>query len=459
MSQAVSFLVPVRLIDRLSALPWRRVLTWLFVFTLLTHLPILVLVGLDPNRAFFGTDSHQYEVLATNLLDRSIFSLQTSPPYEPDIFRTPGYPLLMAAIYGVSGRSVLALAVVQVLFTACTAVLLASLAYRLRRSRAIAITAAVIWAITPVPALFSGMIAPETLFTSLLILTLYCLLQPDGSFRWWHAVLAGLAYGLAVLTRPIGIVLIPVLILAAFWRHPPRQWLRILVPGILAVGLVLMPWLVRNYRLYRQITLSSVGGPILLFYKTASVIAHEAGVSFPDGQELVGSYYQDYLQRHPEIDNPAKASQAMSAVAWEIILKRPIAFAWYSALDSLYGLAPGASTAIVFLRPGMLDPNTLTGSPAMAALGHPFVAFVTAVLTLFYVVFYVLSALGTVWLVRKRDWFALLTLLLLIAVPLYVGGGASSSRYRVPVEPYLALLAAEGIWTGVLWLKARRSLS
>ena len=148
----------------------------------------------------------------------------------------------------------------------------------------------------------------------------------------------------------------------------------------------------------------------------------------------------------------------MSAVAWEIILKRPVAFAWYNALDSLYGLVPGVSTAIVFLRPGMLDPNTLTGSPAMAALGHPLVAFVAGVLTLFYVVFYVLSALGTVWLVRKRDWFALLTLLLLIAIPLYVAGGASSSRFRVPVEPYLALLAAEGIWTGALWPKARRTL-
>jgi len=434
------------------------VLAWLFVFTLLTHLPILVLVGLDPNRTFFGGDSHQYHVLATNLLDRGIFSLQTSPPYEPDIFRTPGYPLFMAAIYGISGHSLLALAVVQVLLAACTTVLLAGLAYRLRRSRAVAITAAVIWAITPIRALFSGMIAPETLFTSLLILILYCLIQPNDSSRWWHAALAGLAYGLAVLTRPIGIILIPILILVLLWQHPPRQWLRTLVAAILAVGLVLMPWLVRNYRLYRRITLSSIGGFNLLFYTTASVIAHEAGVSFLDGQELVGSYYQDYLQRHPEIHNPAEQSQAMMAVAIEIILKRPIAFAWYNLLHSLYGMAPGVSTAIVFLRPGMLDPNTVQGSPAVAALGHPLVAFVAGVLTLFYVPLYALSAVGLLRLFWKRDWFVLLTMLLLIAVPLYAAGGASSSRFRVPIEPYLALLAAEGIWTGVLWLKARRTL-
>ena len=446
MLQAFSFRVPVRLIDRLSALRWRRVLAWLFAFTLLTHLPILVLVGLDPNRAFFGGDSLQYHVLAANLLDRGIFSLQASPPYEPDIFRTPGYPLLMATIYGASGRSLLALAVVQVLLAACTTVLLASLAYRLRRSRAVAITAAVIWAIAPIPALFSGMIGPETLFTSLLVLVLYCLIHPGSSRRWWHAVLAGLAYGLAVLTRPIGIILIPILILVLLWQHPPRQWLRSLLPGVLAVGLVLMPWLVRSYRLYGQVTLSSSGGFNLLFYNTASVIARETGVSFPDGQELVGFYCQDYLQRHPEIDNPAEASQAMRAVAW------------YNLLDSLYGLAPGVSTAIVFLRPGMLDPNTPSGSPAMEVLGHPLVAFVATLLTLFYVSLYALSALGALRLFRERDWFALVTMLLLIAEMLYVAGGASSSRFRVPVEPYLALLAAEGIWTGVLWLKARRTL-
>jgi len=120
------------------------VLAWLFASTLLTHLPILVLVGLNPNCAFSGGDSHQYHVLATSLLDRGIFSVQTSPPYELDIFRTPGYPLLMAVIYGVSGCSLLALAVVQALLTACTTVLLASLTYRLRRSRAIAVTAAVV---------------------------------------------------------------------------------------------------------------------------------------------------------------------------------------------------------------------------------------------------------------------------------------------------------------------------
>jgi len=96
-------------------------------------------------------------------------------------------------------------------------------------------------------------------------------------------------------------------------------------------------------------------------------------------------------------------------------------------------------------------------SPAMAVLGlgHPLVAFVAAVLAPFYVPLYALSAMGLVQLLRKRDWFALLTLLLPIAVLLYAPGIASGSRMRVPVEPYLALLAAEGIWTGVQWFKAR----
>jgi len=85
------------------------------------------------------------------------------------------------------------------------------------------------------------------------------------------------------------------------------------------------------------------GGFNLLFYNTASVIAHEASVSLPEGQELVGSYWQDYLQWHPEIRNPAEQSQAMMAVAIETILKRPVAFAWYNLLDSLQGLLPGES--------------------------------------------------------------------------------------------------------------------
>ena len=230
------------------------------------------------------------------------------------------------------------------------------------------------------------MIGTETLFTTLLVLVLYCLVRPHSSSRWWHVALAGLAYGLAVVTRPVGIVLIPVLILVLLWQHRPCWWLQTLVPGVLAVGLVLMPWLVRNYRLYKRITLSTIGGYNLLFYNASSFIAHEAGVPFSQGRDRATVYYQDYLQRHPEIDNPAEESQAMSAAAWEIILKRPIAFAWYNALDSLYGLAPGITVAIQFLRPGMVKPPPdyeLGTSPAMAALGYPLVAFVAAVLTLF----------------------------------------------------------------------------
>jgi len=45
---------------------------------------------------FASVDARDYQILATNLLQRGVFSLQTDPPYLPDGIGTPLYPAFLA---------------------------------------------------------------------------------------------------------------------------------------------------------------------------------------------------------------------------------------------------------------------------------------------------------------------------------------------------------------------------
>ena len=70
-------------------------------------------------------------------------------------------------------------------------------------------------------------------------------------------------------------------------------------------------------------------------------------------------------------------------------------------------------------------------------------------ITGYYVLFYILIALGTILTVRNRNWLALIIGLLIPIWFLYLPGIAGNARFRAPVEGLLTLIAAVAIiWIG-----------
>src|SRR5215472_9588816 len=72
---------------------------------------VIYLVHVPP--VIMGPDSDSYHNLAVNLLRHHAFSSAEEPPYEPTLFRPPGYPLFLTIIYAFANQSVLAVRVVQ----------------------------------------------------------------------------------------------------------------------------------------------------------------------------------------------------------------------------------------------------------------------------------------------------------------------------------------------------------
>jgi 4-amino-4-deoxy-L-arabinose transferase-like glycosyltransferase len=254
-------------------------------------------------------DGRTYAQIARNVLEQHVYSHETEAPYDPSLIRLPGYPLFLASIYSVFGHtSNGAVRIAQALIDTATCALVALLAFYWQpdetRKRATAIAALALAAVCPFTTIYAATILTEVP-TTFLVMAMF--LAATFAFRngsttedaegstenvsfkrallWW--LVAGLCGGLAVLFRPdsglfalaIGLTLV---ITAPIWsavasaaRHrfgslveasgdevpkrrrrfalPAHSTSRTLAAGTLfslAFVLVLVPWTIRNARVF-----------------------------------------------------------------------------------------------------------------------------------------------------------------------------------------------------------------
>ena len=181
-------------------------------------------------------DSEQYLLLGASIRHRLSYTWN----HEPNTFRTPGYPLLLALLDG----NLTAIIVVQALLAGLTVFLVGLVGLRLFNPRAGLLGAALL--AVDIPSIFlSGTVMSEVLFTFSAVLAAALFLgwsQDRGRkacegkpSRTLSAAAAGLVLGFAALVRPIalfafvpfGLVLVArrnwrglVLMLVAFFMLP-----------------------------------------------------------------------------------------------------------------------------------------------------------------------------------------------------------------------------------------------
>jgi hypothetical protein len=162
-------------------------------------------------RSLAEGDAPTYYVLADHLIDGMGYRYAADQP--PTAKRTPGYPLFLAAIFQVSGRSFSAVRVAQCALDVVTTYLVFALTVLLMGSRSVGLLAALAYAIYPPAIMSSTYIMTETLYTFLLVLAI---IATCYAFKLRsHALCAASGVGLALstLTRP-GAFLLPFAFLA-----------------------------------------------------------------------------------------------------------------------------------------------------------------------------------------------------------------------------------------------------
>ena len=216
----------------------RRQLLLIFILALAARLGFIAVRG-----TFEAPDTAEYRLLARNVLRFHTFSMNEKPPIAPAIRRPPVYPLFLTSMMAVTSSRT-APAIAQAVLDALVAVMIFLIASRAVRPP-FAIGVSLFYALHPGPIANAAAILSETLFATLVCTAALLTLMAAERLRATFAAGSGIAFGLAALTRSIGVVyLIAVLgVLLAF------RFRRVaIIAGISAV-IVIAPWIIRSSRL------------------------------------------------------------------------------------------------------------------------------------------------------------------------------------------------------------------
>ncbi|MFN8521717.1 MAG: glycosyltransferase family 39 protein [Chloroflexota bacterium] len=170
------------------------------------------------------------------------FDLARGSGFDLSLKRTPGYPVFVAASIAAVGEDLRALGFIQHLLGCLSAVLTFALG-RTVFGTASGLLAGLSIAMHGGLLLSEQSVMTEALFNPLIAASLTTLVMASrtGRYRWF--TVAGLLIGISVLTRPVAQSLIPLLAIAgALTLAPWPRRARLTLVGLAAYGLITVPW-------------------------------------------------------------------------------------------------------------------------------------------------------------------------------------------------------------------------
>jgi len=215
-------------------------------------------------------DGRVYSQIARNVLEQHVYSHDSQAPFNPSIIRLPGYPLFLAGIYAVFGHgNNTAVRIIQAVLDTATCALIAWAVFEWavdeeRKHRA-ALIALGLAAVCPFTTIYVATILTEVATNFLavaMVLTVTFAFKATVRKRaliWW--VVTGLIAGLAVLFRPDsglfaaaigGTLMISALVGRNAGPFFTRMRGAILSAALFSIAfcLVLVPWTIRNRRVF-----------------------------------------------------------------------------------------------------------------------------------------------------------------------------------------------------------------
>jgi len=202
-------------------------------------------------------DGRVYSQIARNMLEQHVYSIESQAPYTPTLIRLPGYPLFVAAIYSLFGHgNNTAVRVVQAVLDTITCALIAWVVFEWSRKRWAALIALALAAVCPFTAIYVATIlteVPTNFLAVAMVLTTTFAFKATTRKRvlmWW--IVTGLLAGIAVFFRPdsgLFAAAIGLTLMVSGLRKFREATLQAAVFS-LAFCLVLVPWTIRNRRLF-----------------------------------------------------------------------------------------------------------------------------------------------------------------------------------------------------------------
>lgn len=352
--------------------------------------------------------------------------------FYPDTARTtmrePGYPLLLAGLLVAFGNSFAAVKVANMCLALATAWLMTRIACRVSSSPILIFAPPLLFLFHPATMVAESRGGVELLFTFLLVLFTVALYWAMEGNRWWIYGLSGSVLGLVVLVKstPILFPLFLLVYLIIVERKGTLATFGRLAFMLVAMLVVLSPWIARNYSLTGKfIPTASVlgvsmqagqyicehrssGEPMWRLDREASYerddLAHSLGYSFKQSD----FYYQTFYSPADE-------------VSFSSALSRQVVGVYRS--DPLLCLKCVSSNLIYFWSAGKTEQSTVAN-------------------TIVQLPYLILAIAGVVVSMRNHHFRLIGILVLLILYFLCVHAPIlAQARYSMPLIPFISILA------------------
>jgi 4-amino-4-deoxy-L-arabinose transferase-like glycosyltransferase len=216
------------------------------LFLAAVALALRVVALIFVNDQFRAADTALYVTIASNILSGKGYSVNS----HPTLIVTPVYPIFLATLFLLGGQNLLLVRIVQAVLGSVTALIVYRIARSLFSSK-IALWAGFIFALHPWVIYWTGFILTETVFVFLFCCSALCFVKMMKAPSTRIAVGVGAFFGLTALCRPIGLLVFTALILVSPLLFPNlrRKW-PFLAIAVVTLLLCLSPWIVRNYQVF-----------------------------------------------------------------------------------------------------------------------------------------------------------------------------------------------------------------
>jgi hypothetical protein len=378
----------------------------------------------------YGEDTPSYLVPANNLLRGLGF---VNAWHQPELWRTPGYPLILA-IFQITPLRLEYLIVVQHALCVFLIAAVAAIGLRIAGSHLVSLVAASALSLDLATLRIANLLLTEIAATVLIILAAWmiyhAMARPAGAM--FASAGAGILGGCAALIRPLGIFyFVPLSICLVLGLK--RRALRPLMLFVASFSLLPLLWATRNFVEGHYFGISTIGNFNMLYYRAAGAVAvQQPGDYVTNVLRVRGAMLSQTcseLERAYHL-NCLRVTEAQKASYYgrrglSIILHSPLSYL-QSALRSLAYIVFGG------------------GAEALSRISKASPHSARHIVLLFTVPAAFLALIGCAYWYRQ-DRHLFYVLVLSIAYFLAISAGAESySRFRVPIMPMYALLIGGG---------------
>jgi len=355
---------------------------------------------------------------------------------------------------------VLSVAIIQIVLSILSLVLVYRIALSTYKTAQIGCLAAWLFAIEPLSIQYSVRLISESLFLFILLLSIQLLFLYFEGQDTRLLFFVGLLLAIATYVRPVAyylglFVALGIALTAGFKQ---LRFLKCTSLFLLAFLPLIMVWRVRNQQAAGYQQFSGVVDKNLYFFEAADVTAKLRHVSLADQQKALGRNSPYYLQLHPDQSSWSQAQrlQFMHSEAIRIIREHPALFL-KSYLRGLVVVifSPGSAEFLQLIDlaypsdwslPQRIAKEGIQSDGVKLLTSHLEMPITISSFEVFLLSIYLSSLVGVFYASGNR---LLITTLVCFALYfiLVSGGGQAVGRYRLPAMPEFCVLAASGLQT------------